>query len=277
MKSCVALAMSCNNLLVVHNICFRATCLNAKETQQRCKDTLEDAKEKERGAALISFTSRLGTFATFATATRLATTATAAAASRRCNWDVDIHPTSSRRLLFSEVLPRLDDVALIRFPKCDNSRTSRADDGFGFTDWVQQERDSIAAWRYSVNSVHANGVIMFKARKGVQDNTGVYMDPIDGIYYKKRGNDWSSPLSKMVETGMDSTIFDAEAVVPVGFLETGSAMTVSEIGMEREALRGRFVVLTLRFGAQVTALEEAEEDEKDVEFAGIYIANMPAG
>jgi len=130
----------------------------------------------------------------------------------------------------------------------------------------------------SVNSVHANGVIMFKARKGEQDNAGVYMDPIiDGIYYKKRGNDWSSSLSKMVETGMDSTIFDAEAVVPVGFLETGSAMTVSEIGMEREALRGRFVVLTLRFGAQVTALEEADDEEDVVEFAGIYIANMPAG
>lgn len=91
----------------------------------------------------------------------------------------------------------------------------------------------------------------FKARRGA----------VDGIYLRQGpGN---QPLAIVVETGMDGRLIDPEAVFVDE--ETGAAVVlpVTEMGIERDGLRGNALAVTVSMGA-----EEAG-------WAGIYLTTVP--
>ncbi len=96
----------------------------------------------------------------------------------------------------------------------------------------------------------------FKARTGdVVD--GEYVDPIDGIYLRKGPG--GSPIASVVETGMDGTLIDPEAVDPL----TGGLLPVTAMGIERDGFRGRSLAINVSMGT-----EEAG-------WAGIYLTLVP--
>lgn len=98
--------------------------------------------------------------------------------------------------------------------------------------------------------------VAFKARTGeVVD--GAYADPIDGIYLRRGPG--GSPFLTVIETGMDGTSFDPEAINP----DTGEALPVTEMGIERDGFRGDALVINASFGT-----EEAG-------WAGIYLTDVP--
>jgi hypothetical protein len=96
----------------------------------------------------------------------------------------------------------------------------------------------------------------FKARKGVVES-GAYVDPVDGIYLGRTPGAW--PIETIVETGMDGTLIDPEAIDP----EAGSApLPVTEMAIERDGFRGRWLGITVTM-----ATEEAG-------WAGVYLTEI---
>lgn len=100
---------------------------------------------------------------------------------------------------------------------------------------------------------------VFKARTG-QEINGAYSNPIDGIYLRMGPE--TSAVAAVVETGMDATLFDPEAIDPL----TQEPLSVTEMGIERESLRGQWLAISVRMGAH----EESG-------WAGIYVAAIPNG
>lgn len=96
----------------------------------------------------------------------------------------------------------------------------------------------------------------FKARTGNTDINNVYVNPIDGIYLRKGSE--TSPILTLVETGMDGTLFDQEAVE----VESGSILPITEMGIERDGFRGESIVLNLSMGTEETG------------WAGIYLTHV---
>jgi hypothetical protein len=116
-----------------------------------------------------------------------------------------------------------------------------------------------ATWRSSAFVAVSVGMgatfnVAFKARKGELVD-GVYVDAVDGIYLK-RGPGWS-PLEIVVDTTMRGREIDAEA--PAGSV-------VTEVGLEREGLRGRWLTVNAAIGV------EGGEEEDGI--AGIYITPL---
>ncbi|HSE13099.1 MAG TPA: hypothetical protein VLB69_10740 [Rudaea sp.] len=98
----------------------------------------------------------------------------------------------------------------------------------------------------------------FEARTGaVQD--GVYVDPVDGIYLKREPG--KSPMLIAAETGMAGTRLDARALDA----ETGAALPITELGIERDGFRGNYLVINARMGAEETG------------WAGIYFTDISVG
>ena len=98
----------------------------------------------------------------------------------------------------------------------------------------------------------------FKARKAEFEN-GLYVDPVDGIYLgkdSKRGTD----IVTVLDTTMDGSKLDLEA--PEG-------STITELGIEREGLRGKWLAITASMGVE-------GGDEEDG-MAGVYVTKLPAG
>ncbi|WP_146003623.1 hypothetical protein [Kineobactrum sediminis] len=95
----------------------------------------------------------------------------------------------------------------------------------------------------------------FKARAG-EVVYGAYADPVDGIYLRQGPG--LSRLVAVVETGMDGTILDPEAIVA----ETGAVLPVTEMGIERDGFRGNSLVINASMGT-----EEAG-------WAGIYLTEV---
>jgi hypothetical protein len=100
----------------------------------------------------------------------------------------------------------------------------------------------------------------FKARTG-DVGGGAYVDPVDGIYLNNgpgRGK-----IVAVVETGMEGTLIDPEAV----YLdeETGETMVlpVTEMGIERDGFRGSTLAINVSMGT-----EEAG-------WAGVYLTVVP--
>jgi hypothetical protein len=85
------------------------------------------------------------------------------------------------------------------------------------------------------------------------------LEPVDGIYM--RGGPGASPLTTVVETGMDGTRIDPAAVDALA----GEGLPVTEIGLEREGFRGRWLTIAVTMGT-----EEAG-------WAGIYLTEVPRG
>ena len=96
----------------------------------------------------------------------------------------------------------------------------------------------------------------FKARIGVTDGSDVYVSPVDGIYLRK-GKE-NNPLSTLVKTDMDGTIFDPEAIDTA----TQSILPVTEMGIERDGFRGNSLAVNVSMGT-----EEAG-------WAGIYLLHL---
>lgn len=122
-----------------------------------------------------------------------------------------------------------------------------------------EEEGEPARWR-SASFVAVSGLVddsladpgfhtVFKARTGEAG-------PTDGIYLREGD---ASPLAVVVESGMDGRQFDPAAVSP----ETGQPLLVTELGIEREGFRGRWLAISVRMGT-----EEAG-------WAGIYLGTVP--
>jgi hypothetical protein len=132
-----------------------------------------------------------------------------------------------------------------------------------------EEDGEPARWR-SASFVSVSGLVdggladstfhaVFKARTG-QVMNGAYSNPVDGIYL--RMGPAMSAAAAVVETGMDATLFDPEAVDPL----TQEHLSVTEMGIERESFRGQWLAINVRMGAH----EESG-------WAGIYLTAVPNG
>ena len=100
----------------------------------------------------------------------------------------------------------------------------------------------------------------FKARTGdVVD--GAYVDPVDGIYLRQGPG--VSPIATLIETVMDGTLIDPEAVYADE--ETGDEMVlpVTEMGIERDGFRGSSLAINASMGTEETG------------WAGIYLTEIP--
>lgn len=95
----------------------------------------------------------------------------------------------------------------------------------------------------------------FKARSDVSTDVGT-ISPVVGIYLKSGPG--KSRIQTLLDTTMDGQILDPEA--PVG-------STITELGLEREGLRGDWLSINASMG-----IEGGTEDEG---MAGIYITRLP--
>lgn len=97
---------------------------------------------------------------------------------------------------------------------------------------------------------------VFKARTG-ELVEGVYVDPVDGIYLS-RGPGQGQAVEVVLDTTMDGQSLDSEAPVD---------STITELGLEREGLRGEWLVVNAKMGV------EGGEEEDDM--AGVYVTRVP--
>ncbi len=95
----------------------------------------------------------------------------------------------------------------------------------------------------------------FKARTG-DVVSGAYVNPVDGIYLAERPG--QSRIATVVETGMDGTMLDPEAIDA----DTRAALPVTEMGIERDGLRSGSLVITVSMGSEETG------------WAGIYLTDL---
>jgi len=97
----------------------------------------------------------------------------------------------------------------------------------------------------------------FKARTGELNYDGVYANPVDGIYLRK-GPGQGLLVATILDTTMDGWILDPEA--PAG-------STITELGIEREGLRGDWLTINAKMG-----IEGGTEEDG---LAGIYLTKVP--
>ena len=97
----------------------------------------------------------------------------------------------------------------------------------------------------------------FKARTGELVD-GVYVYPVDGIYLRQ-GPGQGQAIVTVLDNTMDGQALDSEA--PIGSI-------ISELGLEREGLRGDWLAVSAKMGI------EGGEDEDDM--AGVYLTRVPA-
>jgi hypothetical protein len=128
---------------------------------------------------------------------------------------------------------------------------------------MEEEDGEPARWRNAafvavsgrVAGTGASFHAAFKARTGDVVND-VYVNPVDGIYLARgRGR---SQIVPVVESGMDGTLLDSEAIDA----ETGDVLPVTEVGIERDGLRGDTLVINASMGAEETG------------WAGIYLTEV---
>lgn len=114
-------------------------------------------------------------------------------------------------------------------------------------------------WRSSAFMAVSSGAgstfkAAFKARSGGLRN-GVYANPIDGIYVRK------GPGQPTVVTAVDTTM-SGQALDP----EAPPDSIVTEVGLEREGFRGRWLA--------INASMEVEGGEEEDDMAGVYITQI---
>ena len=82
---------------------------------------------------------------------------------------------------------------------------------------------------------------------------------MDGIYLRKGPGPWhGQAIEPVLDTTMDGQTLDPEA--PAG-------STITELGLEREGLRGYWLAVSSKMGG------EGGEEEDDM--AGIYLMELP--
>lgn len=99
--------------------------------------------------------------------------------------------------------------------------------------------------------------VAFKARKGVLTD-GAYQNPTDGIYLSE-GPDITD-FATLIETGMAGTQIDPQAVDP----DTGEALPVTGVGIERDGFRGADLVINATMG------------NEEASWGGIYLTKINA-
>ncbi|QQS41142.1 MAG: hypothetical protein IPM63_17545 [Acidobacteriota bacterium] len=109
-------------------------------------------------------------------------------------------------------------------------------------------------WRSSAYFSVYDGTIVFKARTGMMGKDNTYLDPIDGIYISDVRA--YPEIRALAETGMDGGVLDPN--IPPAIR---AAYPITELGLEREALRGSYLAISAKMGS--------EEDG----WAGIYLTN----
>jgi hypothetical protein len=133
--------------------------------------------------------------------------------------------------------------------------------GGGHSEEGVEDDGEPARWRSSAFIAVSSGAgatyqTAFKARTAELVD-GVHVDPVDGIYLR-RGPGQGQVVETVLDTTMDGRLLDPEA--PVG-------STIVELGLEREGLRGDWLVVSARMG-----IEGGEEDD---DMAGIYVTSVP--
>ncbi len=130
--------------------------------------------------------------------------------------------------------------------------------GGGHSEEGAEEDGELARWRSSAFvAVAGRGAAfnaVFKARTGELGN-GVYADPVDGIYLTKGPG--RSEIVTILDTTMAGQALDPESPID---------STITELGLEREGLRGDWLVINASMGT------EGGEEEDGV--AGIYITQI---
>jgi hypothetical protein len=119
-----------------------------------------------------------------------------------------------------------------------------------------------ARWRSSafvaVSGRGATFKAAFKARTG-EFVDGVYDNPVDGIYLGRRpGPGRTVNIETLLDTTMNGQTLDHEAP---------ENSTITELGIERESLRGSWLTVNASMGIE----NGAEEDG----MAGIYLTELP--
>jgi hypothetical protein len=132
--------------------------------------------------------------------------------------------------------------------------------GSGHSDEGAEDDGEAARWRSSAFIAISGGVgatfeTAFKARTGELVD-GVYVDPLDGIYLRRGPG--QSRIVTVLDTAMDGQALDPEA--PAG-------STITELGLEREGLRGDWLAVNASMG-----IEGGTEEDG---MAGIYITKVP--
>jgi len=132
--------------------------------------------------------------------------------------------------------------------------------GGGHSDEGDADDGEPARWRSSafvaVSGRGATFKATFKARTGELVD-GVYVDAVDGIYL----GSWPGQgqgIVTVLDTTMDGQALDSEA--PAG-------STITELGLEREGLRGDLLAISAKMGI------EGGEEEDDM--AGVYLTELP--
>lgn len=97
---------------------------------------------------------------------------------------------------------------------------------------------------------------VFKARTARVVGSA-YVEALDGLYLG--AGPGARRIATLVRTGMDGTLIDPAAVDA----DTGTRLPVTDAGVERDGLRGRWLAITVRMG------------NDDDGWAGVYVTTMP--
>lgn len=131
--------------------------------------------------------------------------------------------------------------------------------GGGHSEEGGEDDGEPARWRSSafvaVSGRGATYQAAFKARTGELDG-GVYADPVDGIYLGSWPSQGRSPIVTVLDTTMDGLALDPEA--PADSI-------ITELGLEREGLRGDWLAISAKMGI------EGGAEEEDDDMAGVYL------
>ncbi len=135
--------------------------------------------------------------------------------------------------------------------------------GGGHSDEGAEDDGEPARWRSSafiaVSGRGATFKAAFKARAG-DFADGVYVDPVDGIYLVSWPSTGQSAMTTVLDTTMDGPSLDPEAP---------EASKITELGIEREGLRGDLLVINAKMAAPV------EDDAEEVDdMAGVYLTTV---
>jgi hypothetical protein len=131
--------------------------------------------------------------------------------------------------------------------------------GAGESEEGGEDDGEAVRWRSStfvaVSSKGATYRAAFKARSGELVD-GLWVDPVDGVYLE-RGPGWPWPVT-VVDTTMEGQTIDPEA--PANSI-------INELGLEREGLRGDWLVINASMGVEGGTEEEG--------MAGVYVTWLP--
>jgi hypothetical protein len=132
--------------------------------------------------------------------------------------------------------------------------------GSGHSEEGAEDDGEPARWRSSafvaVSGPGATYKVAFKARTGELVD-GLYADPVDGIYLGS-GPGQGRAIMTVLDTTMNGQVLDPEA--PAG-------STITELGIEREGLRGNWLAVTATMGVEGGTEEEG--------LAGVYLTRLP--